>query len=140
MNKEKTIEQKMKMIDDLRNEINLLSRLEYKRLYKIKDQGNIYRHDCIVYETWGYVVSFNMLTVRFRIIASSNPRYTQSNRWTRRNNTKNSANFYYAELNNESFLTPAKKDDLPLLVGMKYKFPELDLILRGKIKVKVLDT
>lgn len=138
MNKEKTIEQKMKMIDDLRNEINLLSRLELKRLYKIKERVN--RQDYTVYDTWGYVVSFNKLTVRFCIVASSNPCYTQSHRWTRRNNTKNVANFYYAELNNESFLTPAKKDDLPLLVGIEYKFPELDLILRGKIKVKVLDT
>ena len=50
MNKEKTIEQKMKMIDDLRNEINLLSRLELKRLYKIKERVN--RQDYTVYDTW----------------------------------------------------------------------------------------
>ena len=131
MSREKMIEQKLKAIEDLRKEINLLSKLEHKRLYKIRD----------IFETWGYIVSFNKLTVRFRIIASNNPRYTQSNRWSGwRSDIKNVANFYYGNLYrlySGPVLTPAKKDDLPLLVGLEYKFPELELILKGKIKVKL---
>ena len=86
-------------------------------------------------------MSFNKLTVRFRIIASNNPRYTQSNRWSGwRSKIKNVANFYYDKLYRSysgPVLTPAKKDDLPLLVGLEYKFPELELILKGKMKVKL---
>lgn len=94
MSREKMIEQKMEAIDALREEINLLSRLESNRLYHIKDTT----FDSHAVETWGYIVSFNKLTVRFRIIASDNPRYTQSNRWTGRSNIKNVVNFRYVEL------------------------------------------
>ena len=143
MSREKMIEQKMEAIDALREEINLLSRLESNRLYHIKDTT----FDSHAVETWGYIVSFNKLTVRFRIIASDNPfyrhrirHYTQSNRWTGRSNIKNVVNFRYVELYRSGkdrgrACIPAKKDDLPLLIGLKYKFPELDLILRGKKKV-----
>jgi len=140
MNREKMIEQKLKAIDDLRKEINLLSKLELKRLYKIKDPASNFLDEHIVFETWGYIVSFNKLTIRFRIIASNNSLYTGSHRWTGRNDIKNVANFYYAKLYRSysgPVLTPAKKDDLPLLVGLEYKFPELELILKGKIKVKL---
>ena len=138
MNREKMIEQKLKAIDDLRKEINLLSKLELKRLYKIKDPASNFLDEHIVFETWGYIVAFNKLTIRFCVVASNNSHYTHSHRWSGRGDIKNVVNFYYDKLYRSwsgPVLTPAKKDDLPLLVGLEYKFPELELILKGKKKV-----
>jgi hypothetical protein len=133
MSKESIIKNKQALIEQTQDEINQLNLLETNRLYKIEDFD--WDHSILksrIFETWGFIECFNKESVRFCIVASNNSRYSDSTkRWRRRGNV---TSFDYSVY---SKLTHAKKDDLPLLVGLKYRHVELEQILKGTKRIKL---
>lgn len=131
--KDTIIADKQKEIQELQNDIAQLNQMEIGRVYKIaeKDWAPYTNKPCS-FESWGYIECFNKESVRFCIIASDNPRYGRT-RWRGRRANVASYNYY----NLFSRLTRARRDDLPLLVGMKIKSVELEMIFKGRKKVKL---
>ena len=120
--KEAIIMEKKRAIELLQRELDGISKVELRRLYKTAEEdwdGSALK--VRTFESWGYPETFNKESIRFCIVASDNPRYGRSNRWRKR---KNISAFNYDYLVDK--LTRAKKDDIPLLIGLPYKFPELE--------------
>lgn len=115
MNKKAILEEKRKHIKDIQQEIESIKNIELRRLYKIKESG-------LIAETYGYFKHFNRESVRFCVVASDYPSY---------DDTK----FGYIGLRN--CISQAKKSDLPLLFGMRYKSIDLEKILKGKKRIKI---
>jgi hypothetical protein len=165
--KEKIIAEKKKAIEVLQNELDQINRIEIGRLYKIKDNDwdataeaapanstSCYQqvrrradmgllvprrlpqlHSLLkirAFESWGYPETFNKESIRFCIVASNNPRYDRG-RWRGRRKNINALNYE----NLVDKLTRATKTDLPLLLGLDYRFPELEPLFKGKSRIKL---
>jgi hypothetical protein len=134
MNKEALINEKLEMIRRLEKEISSIEKIELNRLYRINEN---YREagpkdsEILISETVGYFECFNRESVRFCVAASDNPIYCDK-RWKHRGNI---TSFGYAGLDDR--LTRVKKDDLPLLIGLKFKSVEFEKILKKRKRVKV---
>lgn len=131
--KEKILAEKKKAIEVLQNELDQINRIEIGRLYKIKD--NDWDHSLLkirAFESWGYPETFNKESIRFCIVASNNPHYDRG-RWRDRRKNINALNYE----NLVDKLTRATKTDLPLLLGLDYRFPELEPLFKGKSRIKL---
>jgi hypothetical protein len=98
-------------------------------------------------DTYGYFECFNRESARFIIIASdayyTDKKWRDHRGYTRALNYVSSDNSWKGGAVIEvkitslaSGLSPVKELDLPLLVGMKYKSPEYEKILKGRKRLK----
>jgi hypothetical protein len=129
MNKEAILAEKRAQISLLHSEMNSISQIELGRLYMIKE---LERYDERYYESYGFFECFNRDSVRFNVIASDFPKY-QDSAYRRMRGNINS----YAYNGLFERLTRVKKDDLPLLVGLRYASVDLEKILKGKKRIKI---
>jgi hypothetical protein len=149
MNKETVLIDTELKLTILEVQIECIKKIELNTLYKVKDE--IYGLN--PFDTYGYFECFNRDSARFVIIASNNPEYHDYD--------KSSQGYSFRKfieampfiiLSNvvmkgtctvdakitplSDRLSPVAEDELPLMVGMKYKSPDFEKVLKGKKKLK----
>lgn len=129
MNKERALREKLKHIETLKAEIEIIKMFEIGRLYSctIPVGGEDLRY-------WVVCETFNKDSVRFCVVATDSIRYDQRS-W-RRDRRVNVESFEYTPWFRDN-LHRATKKDLALMVGCHKVFPEAEDIISGKSKVKI---
>jgi hypothetical protein len=135
MNKEKILEIKQNSFLQLQNEIAFINAIELRKVYCTKYTSGLSGR----IEVYGYFESFNTGSACFVIIASDEPNRKQE--WvvdyaygmTHRYRL-NLLSFVYN--NDPRAFRPVKRDELLLLVGLKFKSTEFDKLLSsGRISL-----
>lgn len=128
--------------------IECVNKIELGRTYKFKDtyyEGRVQ----LKTDTYGYFETFSRESARFVVIASDNPQYSVDSRRGHRGNIKALNYVTLSEVHWKSQaiegvevspfsnnLTPVKENEIPLLIGMKFKSVEFEKILSGRKKLK----
>jgi hypothetical protein len=102
-----------------------------------------------MFDSYGYLECYNRESARFIIIASDSPKYSDTKGRGRRGNIEA---LNYVLLSKTSWKGPAligvtvaslaskltivAEKDLPLLIGMRYKSPEFEKVLKGRKQLK----
>jgi len=131
MNKEKILREKLGAIEVLRTEIAEINRLELYRLYRWRGVWRRGWGNEATYDMWGYAEVFNKESVRFCIVATDSPGFEHVHLSRSRGNI---TALLYSYL---SKLSRVRREDIPLMVAMRYKFVELEEILKGRGRVKI---
>jgi hypothetical protein len=153
VNKNQIIQDLTNKMMMLRGQLNAVQALEPRKLYKFNETFRDYSSGTRTEgstETYGYVETFSRESVRFVVIASNNPKYSTEK--DRDGTRKNIVALPYITTSEPSWkihckesitttplsddLTPVAERDLPLLMGMKFKSTEYEMILKGKRKLK----
>jgi hypothetical protein len=143
MNRENVLQNLEVRLQTLQSMIASVNKIELNTLYKFTEV-----YDLKDYESYGYFECYNRESARFVIIASSNPLYRDS-KWRGRGYIRalqyvnlsetlwnNGAMIKAKVIPLADYLTRVAETDLPLLIGMKYRSPEYEKVLRGKKKLK----
>ena len=135
MNKEKILALKEGLIADLKEEIEAVKSIELNRLYRMEDSEFDYHIEKRVpRDTWGFLETFNKDSACFCVVASNNSNYSDLRRRGWRGNLKPLG---YRTIDKK--LTPAKRSDLPLMIGIGYASVDMEALLKGKKKIKVIE-
>jgi hypothetical protein len=146
MNKETLLKDLATKGQIIESTIECVNQLQLKTVYKIKERQS---DDPEVVDTYGYFESFNRESAKFIVIASDNTKY-KDKKWGNirgyivaldyiyflESVWKGSARTFTLTVPLTLKLMPVHEENLPLLIGMKYCSPELELILKGKRKLK----
>jgi hypothetical protein len=146
MNKETVLKDLSTKLQIIQAQIASVNKIELNKVYRYEDYNTEAGLELV--DTYGYFECFNRESARFVVIASDNSRYSDKKFRDRRGYTK-PLNFVSSDntwkggavievkiTSLASKLSPVKEIDLPLLVGMKYKSPEYEKILKGRKKLK----
>jgi hypothetical protein len=150
MNKETVLKDLATRLKIVQCMIASVNKIELNTVYK-------YTHSCYdrnisserVFDTYGYFECYNRESARFIVIASDSPKYSDTRGRGCRGNI-DALNYVFLSgttwkgqaltdvtvASLATKLTIVSEKDLLLLVGMKYKSPELEKILRGRKKLK----
>lgn len=125
---------KLNEIQKLKEHLEIISKIEVGRLYKIKEFQIRSCGGEKSFMSWGVPEGFNNGDMRFEIIASENGHYSkEKSSW--RGTRQDTMNICYELL--EERLERVKKNELPLLMGLPFVSPRLEEIMRGKARVKL---
>ena len=123
MNKEAILAEKRAQISIIHSEMNSINKIELGRLYRIMEYSK---------ESYGFFECFNRDSARFNVIASDCENYRDTTYGRMRGNINS---YGYTGLFER--LTRIKRDDLPLLVGLRYRSVDFEKILKGKKRIKI---
>jgi hypothetical protein len=135
-------------IRDLEAQAKCVHKIKINTFYKMRDI-HVIKDKIIFIDTYGYFECLNIESARFMIIASDQvyldyvgKKITGIMKKTYPFTTMSkevSAGFALIQADITLLsdkLTTVPEEELPLLVGMKYKSPELEKVLKGKKKLK----
>jgi len=136
MTKYGVLEQKKREILHLQETLQFLNSIETGVLYKgvMKYYDFHVQHEWIDGIQFVIIETFSKLSCRTRIIASDNGQIQEGKNARRVRQDIFALNYQYPQVR----LTPATKTDLGLIVGMAYKSKDVDKILNGKSKIRIM--
>lgn len=150
MNKETILKDLATRLQVVQGMIASLNKIELNTLYKYTEI-HFDRHTSSEkeFDSYGYFETFNRESARFVILASNSPEYNDR-RWRDHRGYINALQYVYlsettwkgqaltdvkvAPLADK--LTRVPETELPLLIGMKYRSPEYEKVIKGKRKLK----
>jgi hypothetical protein len=150
MNKETILKDLSSKLEVIKGMIASVNKIELNKVYKYKEV--VYSTKPMILaetvDTYGYFECFNRESARFVVIASDNEDYNDK-KWRDHRGYTKALNFVSSDdtwkggaviavkiTSLAIRLSPVKEIDLPLLVGMKYKSPEYEKILKGRKRLK----
>jgi hypothetical protein len=150
MNKDTILKDLALKIQIVRAQVASVKKIELNTVYKYLEHTYDQSTSSIeLFETYGYFESYNRESARFVVIATDSPKYSDAKGRGERGYTialeyvdlsetkwKTSSMIEAKITSLASKLSPMKETDLPLLVGMKYKSPEYEKILKGRKRLK----
>ena len=153
MNKQSALVDLTNRLKIVQGMIEAVNKIELGKVYKFEDtyygiSHGVYSKEVLKTDTYGYFETFSRESTRFVVIASDNPQYIGTRRGHRGNikalNYVTLSEVYWksqafegvevSPLSNR--LIPVKENELPLLIGMKFKSVEFEKILSRRKKLK----